>query len=197
VDKHPELAHVARNGFKDVESLLETRHLVIQCKAMEGVRARAQVCAYTRPHTRARTHTQHSHKAMEGVRARAQVRAFTHINTHVQHTNATHTCNTHMQHTHATHTCNTRMRLCNTHIQHTRGYGERTRARAGARLHTRHAHSPATLTQGYGGRVCVRGGRAYTHVLIHPTHATHVAEHMQHTFLKTATLSSSARRCRA
>jgi len=42
VDKHPELAHVARNGFKDVESLLETRHLVIQCKAMEGVRARAQ-----------------------------------------------------------------------------------------------------------------------------------------------------------
>jgi len=43
VDKHPELAHVARVGFNDFESLLAARQLVIKCKAMEGVRARADM----------------------------------------------------------------------------------------------------------------------------------------------------------
>lgn len=42
VDKHPELAAVARSGFKDIDSLLSARELIIACDAIGGVRERAK-----------------------------------------------------------------------------------------------------------------------------------------------------------
>lgn len=41
LDKYPELAAVAREGFADVDSLLWARELIIKCDALGGVRARA------------------------------------------------------------------------------------------------------------------------------------------------------------
>lgn len=42
VDTYPELAPVARHGFKDVDALLSARELIIACDAIEGVRTRAR-----------------------------------------------------------------------------------------------------------------------------------------------------------